>query len=353
MSRKNDRNTQRKNKAKISSHKKVGSKLIAPINQISNLSYMSWLNDRLPCMLWAGLLINGIGRARAIEVFRNIGLHVGNQFQLNDNRNCNLPRIGLYGISTLDDDLKDKFFEILMSEDGAIESLKPLLLIEKLPLIEHWKKRLGNALESESTLWIAMAHAVAILLDHQSQFATDCRWAYMIPIVNSGKCHLQNQEQWREFVEYPYYQDQRKVRPFIRSSEIQFGSGVMDDEYSCRKKEWARIFWDECKAKTKCFSPDQEISGADFDVMKTIVAAREIWSDLIIHFGSTDSFTNVQPERDASFGFCFYALTVMQEGLASSGKLLTAKLALRMLAEIYITFKYLVALVTVCLFQLL
>ena len=57
---------------------------------------------------------------------------------------------------------------------------------------------------------------------------------------------------------------------------------------------------------------------------------------------TTDEFTHVQPKRDASFGFCFYALTIAQEGLASSGKLLTAKLALRMLAEIYITFKYLI-----------
>ncbi len=38
----------------------------------------------------------------------------------------------------------------------------------------------------------------------------------------------------------------------------------------------------------------------------------------------------------------FYALTIIQEGRGSSGKLLTAKLALRMLAKLYITFRYLV-----------
>ena len=62
----------RKNKGKIDSHKKEGTKLIAPFNQIPNASHMSWMNDRLPCMIWAGLLINGIGREPSIEVFRQI-----------------------------------------------------------------------------------------------------------------------------------------------------------------------------------------------------------------------------------------------------------------------------------------
>jgi len=40
-----------KNQGRIASHKKEGSKLIAPFNQIPNTSYMSWMNDRLPCMV--------------------------------------------------------------------------------------------------------------------------------------------------------------------------------------------------------------------------------------------------------------------------------------------------------------
>ena len=77
--------------------------------------------------------------------------------------------------------------------------------------------------------------------------------------------------------------------------------------------------------------------------METVSSVRDIWNDLFDHFLRTDKFTHIQPKRDASFGFCFYALTVTQEGLASSGKLVTAKLALRMLAEIYITFNYLIS----------
>jgi acyl-ACP thioesterase len=41
-------------KGTIDSHKKEGTKLISPFNQIPNTSYMSWMNDRLPCMIWGG-----------------------------------------------------------------------------------------------------------------------------------------------------------------------------------------------------------------------------------------------------------------------------------------------------------
>ena len=125
---------------------------------------------------------------------------------------------------------------------------------------------------------------------------------------------------------------------------MQFGGGLMKDEYSSGKEEWSKKFWDECKAKTECYAPEPESVRIEYDLAKTVATIRETWSDLSIHFATTDKFTHVQPRRDASFGFCFYALAITQEGLASSGKLLTAKLALRMLAEIYITFCYLILL---------
>lgn len=346
MSQKRERQQQKRkkiNQGRIAAHKKEGSKLITPFNRIPNTSYMSWMNDRLPCMVWAGLLINGIGRDRAIEVFRRIGLHVGNLFREEEERVCNLPRAGLYGLSTLDSDLQDKFFEVLFSEEGAVDTLRPLMLIDGLPLAAKWEEHLGTILESEEALWTAMADAVVILLNHQSQEATDCRWAYMIPIVNSGKFHLQTEEQLKEYTEYPHYEDQRKVRPSIRATEMQFGGGMMNDDYSREKKEWSKNFWNECKAKTGCFAPEPEEVGVDYDLLITVTTVREIWNDLSVHFETTDEFTHVQAKRDASFGFCFYALTITQEGLASSGKLVTAKLALRMLAEIYITFRYLIS----------
>ncbi|WP_156559866.1 DUF5677 domain-containing protein [Aeromonas dhakensis] len=346
MSQKRVRQQQKRkndNKGKIESHKKEGSTLISPFNQIPNTSFMSWMNDRLPCMIWAGLLIKGIGREQAIEIFRSIGFHVGNLFREGEGRHCNLPRVGIYGLSTLDEDLQDKFFEILFSTKDAAVALKPLVLFNELPLFDKWAKHIENISDDQEALWTTLADTVATLLDHQSQESTDCRWAYMIPIANSGKFHLQDEMQFRTFTEYPYYEDQRMARPFIRSTEMQFGGGIMNDSYVKGKRLWSEAFWKECKSKTQCLSVEPAMNSIDFNLVQTISSVREIWNDLSIHFIATDEFTHVQPKRDASFGFCFYALTVTQEGLASSGKLLTAKLALRMLAEIYITFKYLIS----------
>lgn len=344
MSRKRKKaKSSKSQQGRIASHKKEGSRLVAPFNQIPNTSYMSWMNERLPCMVWGALLINGIGREKAIEVFRNIGLHVGNAFRETEDRDCELPRVGLYGLSILDSDLQDKFFDVLFEEDGVVDALKPLVLFDSLPLVEKWHVNLGIASENQNELWTQLADAVLVLLDHQSQESTDCRWAYMIPIVNSGKLHLQNEEQFREFTEYFYYEDQRKVRPSIRAMEMQFGSGVMNEGYSAPKKEWSKQFWNECKKKKGCFAPPPEKPTASYDLPRTLAEIRSVWSDLADHFSDTDEFTHVQPKRDASFGFCFYALALTQEGLASSGKLLTAKLALRMLAELYITFSYLIS----------
>lgn len=153
MSQKRVRQQQkRKNdsKGKIESHKKEGSTLISPFNQIQNTSFMSWMNDRLPCMIWAGLLIKGIGREQAIEIFRSIGLHVGNLFREGEGRHCNLPRVGIYGLSTLDEDLQDKFFEVLFSTKDAAVALKPLVLFNELPLFDKWAKHIESSMDHVS-----------------------------------------------------------------------------------------------------------------------------------------------------------------------------------------------------------
>ena len=269
--RANKQKKTKRSKGAIDSHKREGTKLISPFNQIPNTSYMSWMNDRLPCMIWAGLLINGIGRERSIEVFRQIGLHVGNLFREIEGRECDLPRVGIYGLSTLESDLQDKFFEVLFMEEKSSEALRPLMLFKDIPLHDKWTVYLGEISEDEDDLWTRLADSVAMLLDHQSQEATDCRWAYLIPIVNSGKFHLQTEEQYKEYIEYPNYEDQRKVRPSIRATEMQFGGGMMNNEYSQEKKGWTENFWKECKDKTVCFTPEPEKNSIDFDAIIIIV----------------------------------------------------------------------------------
>ncbi|MFW8591044.1 DUF5677 domain-containing protein [Glaciecola sp. 2405UD65-10] len=326
---------------RLAAHKKIGTNLISPINQIQKLSYSSWMNNRLPCMIWASLLINKLGRLEALDILRGIGLHVGELFRKSEIKTSNIPRIGLYGLSNLDDFLQERFFESLFIDDQVADALRPLLLIETLPGRDLWAEHIGDGGNDEYS-WTNLADAVANLLDHQSLHSTDCRWAYILPIVYSGKMHLQNEDQYKEYFEYPNFGDISRVMPQIRAGEINTGDGMMDDDYASGKRRWANHFWTECKQKTECCYPQKLENEITYDVVTTISETHSLWRQLSVHFAATDKLTHVQAKRDASFGFCFYAITLAQEGLASSGKLITAKLTLRMLSEVFITFKYLI-----------
>ncbi|MCG9725467.1 DUF5677 domain-containing protein [Vibrio brasiliensis] len=332
----------RKKKGNLESHKKVGSKLVAPFNEIPNRTSMSWLNDRLPCMIWGGLLIHRLGRDEAIEVFRRISTELGEMYLSVERPNNPFPRIGLYGLSRLDNDMADKYFEILGNTPESKEALKSLKLLDCLPLSEKWAEFLDGT-EVADNDWNVLAAATASLLDHQSQEATDCRWAYLLTAIKADRMVLMNAEQYQEFEEYPHFGEQRSVRPMIRSTEMSLGGGLGDEEYLDGKKKFADMFWEECKAKTDCFISKSAKFQPSYDVPATVGNVDFCWRELATHFLNTDTTTQVQAKRDASFGFGFYALAVAREGLVTSGVMLTSKMSLRILAEMYITFSYLIA----------
>jgi hypothetical protein len=332
----------KKQKGKIAAHKREGSKLISPFNQIESITYLSWMNDRLPCMIWAGLLISALGRKRSLEIFRDIGFKLGNLFKDVPNRKCKLLRVGLYGLTTLDEDLVDEFFETLFYNKVVVRALKPLSLINTMPMYNRWGAYLCDVSVEEDILWLELADAVTMLLDHQTQESTDCRWAYLLPIVSSGKFHLQTNEQYKQIFEYPYLHDQTKVRPFIRSLEMQV-AGMMDNEYFKSKKAWADKFWKLCKEKTDCLYSSPQPHNIAYDRLKTRDNLNKLRKHLIAHFLETDESTHIQPKRDSVFGFAFYAITVSEEALLISSKFVNSKTTLRILAEIYITFSYLVS----------
>ncbi|MCT2504943.1 hypothetical protein MNU13_27105 [Pseudomonas aeruginosa] len=56
----------------LAGHKRVGKALVPPMLQLEGVSFSSWVNDRLPEMLWASLVITVIPRDQALEAFRDI-----------------------------------------------------------------------------------------------------------------------------------------------------------------------------------------------------------------------------------------------------------------------------------------
>ena len=69
---KGKRKKTRKPYSGIEAHKRQKKKLVPPLMAIPGVSLQSWMNHRLPEMVWAALLISGLGRERALELFRNV-----------------------------------------------------------------------------------------------------------------------------------------------------------------------------------------------------------------------------------------------------------------------------------------
>lgn len=61
----------------LSHHRREGKELLTPSSRIKIWEFVSWVHDRLPDQVWAGLLMSAIHAARAAAMLkRELGLQV-------------------------------------------------------------------------------------------------------------------------------------------------------------------------------------------------------------------------------------------------------------------------------------
>lgn len=333
MGKKRGKNRDR-NYSTIKDHKFEKGVLTPPFAQLpkEKMQLLSWVDDRLPELMWAALIITLLPRNDALNIFRNIA-HVGFENKENPVR----IDITLSGLARLDD---DKFFEIvgkITTHTFGRHILKPLLLIESLPGKARWRHAIGKDASTED--WKLLEQAVICTLDHQSQEATDCRWLVVLFLLLDGGLQAPR-EIFLEIAQYPDVGDMRSVRPSIRSMEMATRMMPLPATAGAegKSKEFCQRFWLECRAKTDCklneFDSREDFSG-DLNSGATIV-----WKKLSKHFLATNVSTAVDAKHDSSFGFVFYALSLIIESGENQGSI-SSRLALRALTETYITFKYL------------
>ena len=78
MSRKkNTERARQKNYSTLKEHQVQGKTLIPPFLAIQQLQPISWINNRLPEMLWAALLLSQLPRPWALGIFREVAEYVG------------------------------------------------------------------------------------------------------------------------------------------------------------------------------------------------------------------------------------------------------------------------------------
>lgn len=334
MAKKRSRKRQQQKKySTIQNHKHQGKKLISTWRQISNLQPSSWMNERLPDMLWAILLVKLLPRKQALNVFRLIIKYIDTLPK--DEKFGDITHTGL---AKLPSKQLDDVLSIITFRQEHKQALTYLLSLDELPAKEAWAKMLET--DETHSDWEPLMIAVAHTLDHQSQESTDCRWLRLMCAMVGYELMLPPEE-IEGLIYYPNHGDLREVRPTIRSLEI-ICEERGKDEINVERLEWADEFWDECLRKTPCLSPNSNFIEANISAGTTEERLQEVWNLLVKHTHNTQTTTAVDARHDAVLGIGLYCLRLLQELLRiGSSNSISARATLRTIAECYITLAYL------------
>jgi hypothetical protein len=321
---------QAKNYSGLPQHKQAGKVLKPPFLTLPNLRPSSWIDDRLPEVLWCALLVTHLPRELALTIFRRVAKLLEGKFE--PNRPID---VGHSGLAELAPHLGTGVVELVCSAPGAREVLRPLLLLEALPLRDTWITSLGqHPIEDD---WDTLRLAVAHVFDHQSQEATDCRWLRVLVMLISGQLKLPTKEMIQQIAYYPNEGDQRSVRPFIRATEMSFANGP-----DVPKRSWPSAFWAQCRAGTRCIPRELHVTAQAVSGGTTLQQVDTVAEELKAHYLATTTTTAVDAKHEAVFGFAAYALSILRELLCvSAATSIVARLGLRSLLEMRITLAYL------------
>jgi hypothetical protein len=154
-----------KNRTLISGHTRQGKELLPPFAKMTGkMIYSSWMNERLPEMIWAVLIRETLGQEYALGLFRRFLKFIGEHEEKEL-----LSEITLTALSKLEVSLREEVIEFIIEPPDAAIPLATLRLFKSLPACESWDKFLPNV---EPNIELLMS-AVGSNLWHQSQEATD------------------------------------------------------------------------------------------------------------------------------------------------------------------------------------
>lgn len=322
----------------LKKYRRVGKKLTPPLATFENMQTQSWINERLPEMLWVVLIRNHHSDSNSYAIFRNALRWLGEQ------------RAVIGGATHTDiagyaDDLRTSFIQRIVMVAGT-DALRPLLLLPGLPAANDWKKALSVESVPEKD-WTHLADAVSRVMFHQSQEATDCRWVKLMGTILSGKVRfMKGQEDMVEsFNRYPDHGDQKSVRPQIRAMEMM--DGLTEPKY-----QWAKKFWDYCYENTACIPEINEKSQAEIIRKQAEISRHKkhyhsvtpgVRDALISHFFNTSKTSAVDSRHEAVFGLTLYALDIFIENiLLLTSATTNGRVSARIILEAYLILAYLV-----------
>ena len=321
-----------RNRTPISGHKRVKGQLITPFNAseaAETLKNSSWIDTRLPEMLWAVLVIYALGRDEGLDCFRNVLTFIAEHARKEE-----LSDLTLTGISELDPTLREELIDFITELPGTRGVLASLRLFDALPARDDWEKHL-TCRDPDSSMLMG---AVGASLWHQTQEATDCRWLRVMTVIMAGKMsfakHLEKLVDM--LFTYPDGYPENEVRPRIRAAEL----GL--DTHQSLERMWPDAFWKQAWENTECLRSTQRRSKLPSGGLVRRQAISELRVRLEEHWLDTHSSTAIDRKHDAVFGMAFFALRTLEElmGIGVSTSIL-GRLGLRTILEVRINLGYL------------
>ena len=319
-----------RNRTRISDHRRVKGQLVTPFNAAEvALTNSSWIDNRLPEMLWALLIIYALGRDEGLECFKKVL-----SFIAEHERKEELSDLTLTGISELEPKLRGELITFITALPGTRDVLACLRQFDGLPAKDDWDNHLAY---HDPDIPLLMG-AVGAGLWHQTQEATDCRWLRVMAVVLTGKVqfakHLENLVDM--LFTYPDGYTEEEVRPRIRAAEI----GL--DTLETPKRQWPDSFWKHAWENTECVRSTQRHSELPFGEVVTRQAIAEVRDGLEDHWFATHSSTLIDRKHDGVFGTAFFALRTLEEMMGIGiGASILGRLGLRTILEARINLRYL------------
>ena len=325
-------------------HKVVGKKLVPPLRRVPKTSFSSWRDDHAPEMLWALSLAAVLPRQAYLSCFREVARWVHKNAEelwprkppddKGDFEKVGMPcEVDMTSLAGLPDGKFSEFCKIIVKHPLSHAALRPMLLVESLPGLERWKTDLG----AEPTVhdWATLGGAVIHTFNHQSEKSTDVRWLKLAVKMGAGRFGL-SREGAEEINRFPNLGDMRQVRPKIRAAEMNLRRNP--------PPQWIGQYWAQLLRDTNCIdsSFERDYSQVERPLLMpdTITNAR---AAIMKRFYGQASTTGKDAKLDSAFGFCLYALSVLEEASTPPiSQLLLGRLGLRTLSELVITFAYLV-----------
>jgi hypothetical protein len=321
-------------RSRLQDHEKQGKKFVPPWIHRSSatgvpINPVSWMNDRLPEMLWAALIFTILPRKKAFSIFRQLAEFI-DQFRESARPVYDLTHTGL---ADLPPEILDPILGFLASKQQAGDVLRPLLLFKDLPARDRWE----NAINQETTGsdWGALRVAVRGTLDHQSENATDCRWVRVFFRLWTGMLKMPWRDDVLDIIYYPDRGDLRQVRPSIRATEI----AITEPEF--KNRQWPAKFWAQCLSDTDCFPLMMETKEDSVLENVSVDHVSRLYELLVIHNLATNITTAVDAKHDTVFGAALYSLSVLREIVEFGGNTIQARMGLRSILECLVTLTYL------------